>query len=212
METLRKGFYVLDLLVLALLMVCIEHAMVYETEWGFLALDVALLLRYNSTFLLYRKERMSIIPITIFTVLFGYIVLSGDFENTIFRMGEYPSIVLNTQPLDNGRYLSIRYPSVEFLVKCIISWAWLMPIAVYAVLAIRRRTMKNQYQWYDFAGLAIFKDRAGKLLVYMCILAIIALLIGYTMNEMLSFDIDWEEDFKMAEMIYAYLKNNGLMK
>ena len=34
----------------------------------------------------------------------------------------------------------------------------------------------------------------------------------YVMNGMLSFDIDWEEDFKMAEMIYAYLKNNGLMK
>ena len=86
MDTLRKGFYVLDLLVLALLMVCIEHTMVYETEWGFLILDVALLLRFNCTFLLYRKEKMSLIPITIFTVLFGYVVLSGAFGNTIFRM------------------------------------------------------------------------------------------------------------------------------
>lgn len=102
METLRKGFYVLDLLVLALLMVCINHTMAYETEWGFLVLDVALLLRFNCTFLLYRKEKMSIIPIAIFTVLFGYVVLSGDFQNTIFRMSEYPSIVLNIQPLDNS--------------------------------------------------------------------------------------------------------------
>ena len=93
METLRKGFYVLDLLVLALLMVCISHTMAYETEWGFLSLDVALLLRFNSTFLLYRRERMSIIPIALFTILFGYVVLSGDFQNTIFRMSEYPSIV-----------------------------------------------------------------------------------------------------------------------
>ena len=187
METLRKGFYVLDLLVLALLMVCINHTLVYETEWGFLALDIALLLRFNSTFLLYRRERMGIIPITIFMVLFGYVVLSGDFQNTIFRMSEYPSIVLNTQPLDNDRFVSIRYPGVEFLVRCIIYWAWLMPIAVYAVLAINRRTMNNQYQWYDLAGLAIFKDKAGKLLVNMCVVAIIALLIGYTMDEMLSF-------------------------
>ena len=187
METLRKGFYVLDPLVLALLMVCINHTMAYETEWGFLALDVALLLRFNSTFLLYRRERMGIIPITLFTVLFGYVVLSGDFQNTIFRMSEYPSIVLNTQPLDNDRFVSIRYPGVEFLVRCIIYWAWLMPIAVYAVLAINRRTMNNQYQWYDLACLAIFKDKAGKLLVNMCVVAIIALLIGYTMDEMLSF-------------------------
>ena len=159
METLRKGFYVLDLLVLALLMVCINHTMAYETEWGFLALDVALLLRFNSTFLLYRRERMGIIPITLFTVLFGYVVLSGDFQNTIFRMSEYPSIVLNTQPLDNDRFVSIRYPGVEFLVRCIIYWTWLMPIAVYAVLAINRRTMNNQYQWYDLACLAIFIAR-----------------------------------------------------
>ena len=187
METLRKGFYVLDLLVLALLMVCINHTMVYETGWGFLALDVALLLRFNSTFLLYRRERMSIIPIALFTILFGYVVLSGDFQNTIFRMSEHPSIVLNTQPLDNDRFVSIRYPVVEFLVRCIIYWAWLMPIAVYAVLAISLRTVNNQYKWYHFAGLAIFKDKAGKLLVNMCVVAIIALLIGYTMDEMLSF-------------------------
>lgn len=187
METLRKGFYVLDLLVLALLMVCINHTLVYETEWGFLTLDVALLLRFNSTFLLYRKEKMSIIPITIFTVIFGYVVLSGDSQNTIFRMSEYPSIVLNTQPLDNSRIISIRYPDVEFLVRCIIYWAWLMPIVVYAVLAIYRRTINNQYRWYDLAGLAIFKDKAGKLLVNICVVAIIAILIGYTMDEMLSF-------------------------
>ena len=187
METLRKGFYVLDLLVLALPMVCINHTMAYETEWGFLVLDVALLLRFNCTFLLYRKEKMSIIPIAIFTVLFGYVVLSGDFQNTILRMSEYPSIVLNTQPLANDGFISMRYPSVEFLVRCIIYWAWLLPIAVYAVLAINRRTMNNQYRWYDLAGLAIFKDNAGKLLVNMCVVAIIALLIGYTMDEMLSF-------------------------
>ena len=187
MDTLRKGFYVLDLLVLALLMVCISHTMAYETEWGFLVLDVALLLRFNCTFLLYRKEKMSIIPISLFVLLFGYVVLFGDFQNTIFRMAEYPSIVLNTQPLDNGRFISIKYPGVEFLVRCIIYWAWLTPLVVYALLAIGRRTINNHYRWYDLVGLAIFKDRAGKLLVNMCILAAIALLIGYTLDEMLSF-------------------------
>lgn len=187
METIRKGFYVLDLLVLALLMVCIEHTVTYETEWGFLVLDVALLLRFNCTFLLYRKEKMSLIPITIFTILFGYVVLSGAFENIIFRMAEYPSVVLNTRPLDVDGDISIRYPVMESLVKYIIYWAWLMPLAVYAVLAISRETLKKHYRWYDLVGLAIFKDRAGKLLVNMCILAVIALLIGYTLDEMLSF-------------------------
>ena len=187
MITLRKGFYVLDLLVLALLMVCINHTVTYETKWEFFVVDVALLLRFNCTFLLYRKEKMSIILIALFTVLFGYVVLSGAFENTIFRMAEYPSIVLNTRPLDVDGDISIRYPVIESLVKCIIYWSWLMPLVVYALLAIGRRTINNHYRWYDLIGLAIFKDRAGKLLVNMCVLFIIALLIGYTLDEMLSF-------------------------
>lgn len=187
MGTLRKGFYVLDLLVLALLMVCIEHTVVYDNEWGFLILNIAVLLRFNVTFLLYRRERLSIIPIVIFTLLFGYVVLSGSFENTIFRMGEYPSIVLNTQPLDGHRFIYMRYPAVEFVVKCIIYWAWLMPMVIYTIGAFRRQTVNNNYRWYELAGLAIFKDRAGKLFVKMCVLVFIAVLIGYTLDEMLSF-------------------------
>lgn len=183
---LRKGFYVLDLLVLALLIVCIEHTVTYDNRWGFLVMDVALLLRFNSTILLYRKERMSIIPIAMFMLLFGYVIMSGAFVNTISRMSEYPSILLNTKPLGN-EFIVERHTIGEFCVKGIIYWAWLMPMMAYTVLALSRRTVNNPYRWYDLAGLAIFKDRAGKLLVSICILTIIALLIGYQTDETLSF-------------------------
>ena len=103
MKTLRKGFYVLDLLVLAVLLVCIIHTVVYDNEWGFLILDAALLLRFNITLLLYRKEKMSIVPIVIFTLLFGFAVLTGTFENTIIRMSEYPRILSNAQSVGNAR-------------------------------------------------------------------------------------------------------------
>ena len=186
MDTLRKGFYVLDLLVLAVLMVCIIHTVVYDNEWGFLILDAALLLRFNSTFLLYRKEKMSIVPIVIFTLLFGFAMLSGTFENTIIRMSEYPSIVLNSQPTGD-EHICQRYVAMELLVKCVIYWAWLMPIVAYAVLSISQRLKKNEYRWYDLMGCAVFKDRAGKLLVTTCVLVFIAMLIGYQMDEMLSF-------------------------
>ena len=186
MDTLRKGFYVLDLLVLAILMVCIIHTVVYDNEWGFLILDAALLLRFNSTFLLYRKEKMSIVPIVIFTLLFGFAMLSGTFENTIIRMSEYPSIVLNHQPTGD-EHICQRYVAMEMLVKCVIYWAWLMPIVAYAVLTISQRLKKNEYRCYDLMGCAMFKDRAGKLLVTTCVLVFIAMLIGYQMDEMLSF-------------------------
>ena len=186
MDTLRKGFYVLDLLVLTILMVCIIHTVVYDNEWGFLILDAALLLRFNSTFLLYRKEKMSIVPIVIFTLLFGFAMLSGTFEDTIIRMSEYPSIVLNTQHTGD-EHVCQRYVAMEMLVKCVIYWAWLMPIVAYAVLTISQRLKKNEYRWYDLIGFAVFKDSAGKLFVTTCTLAFIAMLIGYQMDEILSF-------------------------
>ena len=225
MDTLRKGFYVLDLLVLAILMVCIIHTVVYDNEWGFLILDAALLLRFNSTFLLYRKEKMSIVPIVIFTLLFGFAMLSGTFENTIIRMSEYPSIVLNTQHTED-EHVCQRYVAMEMLVKCVIYWAWLMPIVAYAVLTISQRLKKNEYRWYDLMGCAMFKDRAGKLLVTTCVLVFIAMLIGYQMDEMLSFyalmtlpmvafyflnryvgrDVNWLEYVILAIGLYVYDK------
>ena len=186
MDTLRKGFYVLDLLILAVLLVCVIHTVVYDKEWGFLILDAALLLRFNSTFLLYRKEKMSILPIVAFTLLFGFAVLSGTFENTIIRMSEYPSIVLNHQPTGD-EHICQRYVAMELLVKCVIYWAWLMPIVAYAVLSISQRLKKNEYRWYDLMGCAMFKDRAGKLFIWTCVLAFVAMLIGYQTDEMLSF-------------------------
>lgn len=186
MDTLRKGFYVLDLLVLTILMVCIIHTVVYDNEWGFLILDAALLLRFNSTFLLYRKEKMSILPIVAFTLLFGFAVLSGTFENSIVRMSEYPSIVLNHQPTVE-EHICQRYVAMEFLVKCVVYWTWLMPIVAYMVLTISQRQKKNEYRWYDLIGFAVFKDSAGKLFVTTCTLAFIAMLIGYQMDEILSF-------------------------
>jgi len=225
MDTLRKGFYVLDLLVLAVLLVCIVHTVVYDNDWGFLILDAALLLRYNSTFLLYRKEKMSIIPTVIFTLLFGFAVLSGTFENTIIRMSEYPSIVLSAQPAGDV-HICQRYVAMEFLVKCVIYWAWLMPTVAYSVLAISQRLKKNEYRWYDLMGCAVFKDRAGKLLVTTCVLIFIAMLIGYQTDEMLSFyalmalplmafyylnryvgrNVNWLEYVILAMGLYAYDK------
>ena len=225
MDTLRKGFYVLDLLILAVLLVCVIHTVVYDKEWGFLILDAALLLRFNSTFLLYRKEKMSILPIVAFTLLFGFAVLSGTFENTIIRMSEYPSIVLNNQPTGD-EHICQRYVAMELLVKCVIYWTWLMPVIIYAALAISRRLQKKDYRWYDLMGCAMFKDRAGKLLVTTCVLVFIAMLIGYQMDEMLSFyalmalpmvtfyylnryvrrNVNWLEYVVLAMGLYAYDK------
>ena len=62
-----------------------------------------------------------------------------------------------------------------------------MPIVAYMVLTISQRFKKNEDRWYDLIGFAVFKDRAGKLFVTTCTLAFIAMLVGYQMDEILSF-------------------------
>lgn len=185
-SSLRKGFYLLDLLVLLLLMLCIEHTMAFRNAWEIWLMDIVLLLRLNVTFLLYRRERLGIFLITVFTLLFGYFVLVVTFNNTFFRMGEYPSIVLNTQPLGDG-YIIERHSGVKLWVKCIVYWAWLMPILTYAILFLRKKTNKNAYHWYELAGLAVFKDRAGRLLLAMMLLIFIAYMVGRQQEGRLSF-------------------------
>jgi hypothetical protein len=101
-----------------------------------------------------------------------------------------------------------------------------MPIVAYSVLAISQRLKKYEYRWYDLMGRAMFKDRAGKLLVTTCVLVFIAMLIGYQMDEMLSFyalmtlpmvvfyylnryvgqNVNWLEYVVLAMGLYAYDK------
>ena len=156
METIRKGFYAFDLLMLVLLAYSVNHTVTYDNNWAFLFMDYALLLRFNSLLLLYRKEAMNIIPIAVFMVLFSYFVLSGTFQNTIFRMWRFPEILFDNMTFD-GKYVLQKNTCGESRVKALIGWAWLMPIVTYIVQRLKRITVRSGYRWYELVGLAIFK-------------------------------------------------------
>ena len=182
MNTLRKGFYVIDMLLLLVVVFCINHTVVFTDYWPFVILDIAFLLRINCDILLYRKERWSILPILGFTLLFGVYYCSGIFKNTIFRMAEYPGIVLGTQRSD------LIEPNIygENILSGIFLWVWLMPVVMYLYQVIRKQTLKNSYRWYDIAGLAIFKDKVGQLFIVMGVISFIATLSGAMMDITLS--------------------------
>lgn len=182
MNTLTKGFYVIDILLLLVVVFCINHALVFAQCWPFVVLEIALLLRFNSDILLYRKERWSIVPIIGFTILFGVYYCNGIFSNTIFRMAEYPSIVLGTQDSE----VMTRNEWGEAILNGIFLWVWLMPILLYAYQSIRKQTVRNGYRWYDIACLAIFKDKVGQFLIALGVLTFIAMLVGIMMDITLS--------------------------
>ena len=67
MKTLRKLFYVFDMVLLALLFFSLGHTMFRENVIIDTLLDVALLLRIVIPFLLYRYEKMAVWPTLVFT-------------------------------------------------------------------------------------------------------------------------------------------------
>ena len=182
MNTLRKGFYVIDILLLLVVVFCINHTLVFVEYWPFLLLDIALLLRFNSEILLYRKERWSILPIVGFIILFGLYYCTGIFNNTIFRMAEYPSIMIGASDAEEIE----KNACGENILNGIFLWVWLMPVFAYLYQAIRKQLKNNGNRWYDIVCFAIFKDEVGQLLVALGILSFIATLAGITMDITLS--------------------------
>lgn len=183
----RKLFYVLDMVLLALLFFSLEHTMFREHIIIDTMLDAALMLRIIIPFLLYRYEEKAVWPITVFLTLFGYVIYSGVFNNTIQSMGMFPSILFGSGPSLEHYMMSVRDTTGIAVMRSIIYWTWLIPFAVYVVQTACRLTTKNGYPWYYFIGGILFKDKVGKTFLRMAFMLVIAYLIGYEMQETLSY-------------------------
>jgi len=187
-EMTRKLFYVFDMVLLALLFFSLEHTMFREDIIIDTMLDVALLLRIIIPFLLYRYEKMAVWEILAFTVLFGIVIYSDVFNNTILNMGQFLSVVSNPAPTTLHEYLvSPRNTLGMAVMRSIIYWVWLIPIAVYVVQTACKLTRNNGYPWYFFIGGIMFKDKVAKTYLRMAAMLAIAYFIGYEMLEHLSF-------------------------
>lgn len=181
----RKLFYVFDMVLLALLFFSLEHTMFREDIIIDTMLDVALLLRVIIPFLLYRYEKMAVWPIMAFIILFGYVIISDALYNTIQGMGMFPSIAFSSGPTD---YMMPERDTMGMaIMRGIIYWTWLIPIAVYVIQTACKLTRNNGYPWYYFIGGIMFKDKVAKTHLRMVAMLAIAYLIGYEMQETLSF-------------------------
>ena len=183
----RKLFYLFDMVLLGLLLFSIGHTMFRENIIIDTILDIALVLRISIPFLLYRNEKLAILPIIAFCILFGVVIYTNTFSNTILNMGKFPSIVFNTEPLVDS-YAVIERPITGMaIMRGIIYWIWLIPLAVYVIQLACKQTKSNGYPWYYLIGGFIFHDKIGITFLRMAILLTIAYFIGYEMQEHLSF-------------------------
>lgn len=185
-QMIRKCFYVLDMVLLGLLFFSFEHTLFRENPVFDHMLDAALILRITIPFLLYRYERMAAWPILAFTILFGMVVYSGILNNTIMNMGHFPSVILDSEP-SLGAYMEPRGTTGTAAMRGIIHWIWLIPIAVYIIQVSCKQSKRNGYPWYYFFGGIVFNDRIGKTFLRMAIMLDIAYLVGYELQENLSF-------------------------
>ena len=186
MNELRKGFFVFDMVVFGFFLFALNHTMFIESRKVEVALDIALLLRLTVSLLLYKRERLAIIPLVAFVLLYGFVIYTDAFHDFIISMARFPSGVMGTDIVEYPMVLE-RPVVGEMLVRDLIYWVWLIPIAIYVVQYATKLTKDNGYPWYYHIGGIVFKDSIGKLLLSMVLPLFVAFLIGYEMQEHLSF-------------------------
>lgn len=186
MNELRKGFFVFDMAVFGFFLFALNHTMFIESWIVEAALDIALLLRITVLLLLYKRERLAIIPLVTFVLLYGFVIYTDAFHHFIISMAKFPSGVMGTEIVEYPMVLE-RPIMGEMLMRNLIYWVWLMPVAIYVVQFATKLTKDSGYPWYYLIGGIMFKDNIGKLLLSMVLSLFVALLIGYEMQENLSF-------------------------
>ena len=151
MKKLCFCFYVFDLLILAVMVFSINHAMTFQSWWPIIFIDIALLLRLAAPFLLCRRVRWRILPIVVLTAILSYFVLTDAFQNVIYRMALYPGVILHNESLLQGGSFWSGLSTGELLVWCVIVWTWLMPLVIYLVqlswdYSISIKIQKNSHE------------------------------------------------------------------
>ena len=186
MNELKKGFYVFDMAVFGFFLFALNHTMFIESWIVEAALDIAILLRLTVSLLLYKRERLAIAPLVAFVLLYGIAIYEDAFHDFIINMARFPEMLLGSNAAQETRVL--ERPIVgEMLTRNLIYWVWLIPIAIYVVQYATKLTKDNGYPWYYLIGGIVFKDSIGKLLLSMLLPLFVAFLIGYEMQEYLSF-------------------------
>lgn len=186
MNELRKGFYAFDMAVFGFFLFAINRAMFAENRIVNVVLGISLLLRIIVSLLLYKQERLTVFPLLTFTLLFGVAIYADAFRDFIINMARFPEILFGSYNEQEPMVIE-RPVAGEMMMRSIIYWVWLMPMAIYIVLFATKQTKDNGYPWYYMIGGIVFRENIGKLLLSMVLPLFVAFLIGYEMQEHLSF-------------------------
>ena len=97
MNELKKGFYMFDMAVFGFFLFGLYHTMFIESWIVEVALDISVLLRLTVSLLLYKQERLAIIPLVAFVLLYGVAIYADAFHDFIISMAKFPRCVMGTE-------------------------------------------------------------------------------------------------------------------
>lgn len=170
---MKQKVFWLDLAVCSLwLFVALANCSWWSLPTHFLMV-VTVVMRIILSFTLYRGEKRSWIPLTVFSALFALLSVEGPVMRTTGDFADLPFVVMGI----NNDHLTHN------IIKCILlAWLFLGPIAVYIVGLIRKTMKSSTLTWKDALGAILWKDKGTKAYCQLMLIAICALYAGLAMD------------------------------
>ena len=170
---MKQKVFWLDLAVCSLwLFVALANCSWWSLPTHFLMI-VTVVMRIILSFTLYRGEKRSWIPLTVFSALFALLSVEGPVMRTTGDFADLPFVVMGI----NNDHLTHN------IIKCILlAWLFLGPIAVYIVGLIRKTMKSSTLTWKDALGAILWKDKGTKAYCQLMLIAICALYAGLAMD------------------------------
>ena len=156
---MRQKIFWLDLAICSLwLLIALANCSWWSLPAHFLMV-VTVVMRIILSFSLYRREKRSWIPLTVFTILFVMLYVVGQVMNT---MGDFADLSFVVLGINNDR---LTYT----IIKCtLLVWLFLGPLTVY-IAGLCRKTLKSStLTWKDALGQSCGRTRELRNIVSFC--------------------------------------------
>ena len=170
---MRQKIFWLDLAICSLwLFIALANCSLWSLPAHFLMV-VTVVMRIILSFSLYRTEKRSWIPLTVFTTLFAMLSVVRQVMITTDDFADLPFVVLGI----NNDHLT------HTVIKCtLLVWLFLGPLTVYIVGLCRKTLTASTMTWKDALGAILWKDEGAMKYCVLMLIAVCALYAGLAMD------------------------------
>lgn len=170
---MRQKIFWLDLAICSLLLIiALANCSLWSLPAHFLMV-VTVVMRIILSFSLYRREKRSWIPLTVFTILFVMLSVVGQVMITMCDFADLPFVVMG---INNDRL-------THAIIRCTLSaWLFLGPLTVYIAGICRKTLTASTLTWKDALGAILWRDKGAKKYCQLMLIAICALYAGLAMD------------------------------